>query len=211
MFVLVLAKEPRPGRVKTRLCPPCSPTEAASIAEAALHDTFAAATASGADEVIAAIDGEPGDWLPPGVRVVSQVTGSFDRRLAGAWATTSGAGVQIGMDTPQATAADLDAAMNSLDDPSHDAVLGHATDGGWWIIGLSGADERVFLDVAMSRPDTGQRQQERLESLGFRVARLPTLTDVDHFPEATVIAEEIPHSRFAAAVRSVQGVGAGAH
>jgi len=68
--VLVLAKEPRPGRVKTRLCPPCSPEEAATVAAAALADTLEAVAASGADRHILALDGRPGPWLPPGFEVV---------------------------------------------------------------------------------------------------------------------------------------------
>lgn len=203
MFVLVMAKEPVPGRVKTRLCPPCTPDEAADIASAALADTFDAACASGADEVVAALDGRPGPWLPPGVRIVPQVDETFDRRLAAAWATTSGPGVQIGMDTPQLTPDDLDAAMAALADDANDAVLGPAVDGGWWAIGLTQADERVFLDVPMSTDHTGADQLARLERLGHRVGSLPQLIDVDHFAEALDVAAAVPDGRFADAVRRV--------
>ena len=208
MFVLVVAKEPVPGRVKTRLCPPCTPAEAALIAEAALYDTFAAVTAVDPDEIVVALDGRPGPWIPDGARVVPQIDAPFDRRLAAAWHETSGPGIQIGMDTPQITAAVLGQAMDSL--AEHDAVLGPADDGGWWIIGLHHADARVFADVPMSRDDTGARQLERLRTLGLDVGTLPALTDVDHFTDATQVAASIPDSRFAAAVASVQGVGAGA-
>ena len=75
MDLLVLAKEPIPGRVKTRLCPPCTPAEAARLAAACLADTLEAACAAGADRVLVALDGRPGDWLPPGVRVVGQGSG----------------------------------------------------------------------------------------------------------------------------------------
>lgn len=203
MFVLVMAKEPVPGRVKTRLCPPCTPSQAADVACAALADTFDAACASGADEVIAAIDGEPGPWLPTGVRVVPQIAAPFDQRLAAAWATTTGPGIQIGMDTPQADAALLDATMTALADDDHDAVLGPAADGGWWAIGLPHADERVFLDVAMSTDHTGADQRDRLESLGHRVGMLPELVDVDHFPDALAVADLAPHGRFATAVHRI--------
>jgi uncharacterized protein len=91
--LIVLAKEPVPGRVKTRLCPPCSPAEAASLAAAALADTLAAATASGADRVVLALDGRVGPWCPPGVHVVTQGTGGLDRRLATAWSAVPGPAV----------------------------------------------------------------------------------------------------------------------
>lgn len=203
MFVLVVAKEPIPGRVKTRLCPPCTPDQAAAIAAAALVDTFAAATACGADEVIVALDGAPGPWLPAGVRIVPQIEATFDRRLAAAWAETTGPGIQIGMDTPQVTARLLDDAMAALDDPAHDAVLGLAEDGGWWAIGLDAADSLVFHDIPMSQSDTGARQMERLDGLGLRVGALPTLIDVDHFAEAEAVAHAAPLTAFAAAVAQV--------
>ena len=73
----MLAKEPAPGRVKTRLCPPCSPVEAALVAAAALADTLDAAVASGADRVVLALDGRPGPWCPPGVVVIGQGTAAI--------------------------------------------------------------------------------------------------------------------------------------
>ncbi len=210
MFILVVAKEPVSGRVKTRLCPPCTPDEAASIAEAALHDTFDAVLAADPDDIIVALDGDRGTWIPSGAHVVAQIDGPFDRRLAAAWASTDGPGIQIGMDTPQITGGDLRHAMDSLASPDTDAVLGLADDGGWWLVGLPEADEQVFVDVPMSTVDTGARQLERLESLGHRVTMLPTMTDVDHFAEALAVSATIPHSRFAAAVGSVKGSGVGA-
>lgn len=203
VFLLVVAKQPLPGRVKTRLCPPCTPEQAAAIAEAALADTMAAAVESGADEVLVALDGEPGPWLPPGVRTFPQVDGPFDRRLTAAWAETTGPGIQIGMDTPQVGASLLDAAMEQLASSATDAVLGPAADGGWWAIGLPAADDRVFADVPMSRDDTCDHQRARLLELGYRVAELPTLVDVDHFAEALDVAARIPGSRFAGAVAAV--------
>lgn len=203
MFVLVMAKEPVPGRVKTRLCPPCTPSQASDIARAALADTFDAAMACGADEIIVALDGETGPWLPAGVRVVPQIDSTFDRRLAAAWAATSGPGIQIGMDTPQLTADLLDDAMTMLQVGGNDAVLGPAVDGGWWAIGLHAADDRVFVDVPMSTRHTGRAQRARLESLAMQVGDLPELVDVDHFAEARIVADSIPHTRFAESVRRV--------
>ena len=120
MHVIVVAKSPVPGRVKTRLVPPYTHVEAAALAEAALADTLAAALACGADEVVVALDGEPGPWLPPGCRVVAQRGAGLDERLAAAWTDAGGPGVQVGMDTPQVTSADLDAALTALVD--HDAA-----------------------------------------------------------------------------------------
>src|SRR5215213_8649771 len=92
VHVLVVAKAPEPGRSKTRLCPPCSPQEAAAIAEAALADTLEAVAACGVDRRVLALDGPPGPWLPPGFEVIPQVSGSLDVRLCEAWMTAGGPG-----------------------------------------------------------------------------------------------------------------------
>ena len=197
MHVLVMAKEPIPGRVKTRLCPPCTPDEAASLAESALVDTLAAATSSDAERVVIALDGRPGPWCPPGVEVIAQVGGGFDQRLAAAWATAGGPGVQIGMDTPQVTGADLNAAMANLMAPGVDATIGPAEDGGWWLIGLRRPDRRVFDGIPMSRRDTGDHQRQRLDRLGLRWHAEPTRRDVDDIDDAFAVAEGAPNTQFA--------------
>jgi rSAM/selenodomain-associated transferase 1 len=200
--LIVLAKEPVPGRVKTRLTPPCDPAEAAAIAAASLSDTLAAACASGADRVLVALDGEPGPWCPPGVVVVDQGRGSLADRLATAWSATGGPALQVGMDTPQVGATDLDRAMARLDDGSCDAVLGPAEDGGWWALGLRRPHRGAFRGVPTSRPDTGQRQLARLQRLGLRPTLLAVERDVDTWEDALAVAARTPGSAFAAAVRS---------
>jgi glycosyltransferase A (GT-A) superfamily protein (DUF2064 family) len=198
MDLVVLAKAPVPGRVKRRLSPPCSPEEAAAIAEAALADTLEAALGAGADRVLLALDGTPGAWLPAEVTVVDQGGGPLDRRLARAWSHVEGRGLQIAMDTPQASSILLARSMATLD--VADAALGLAADGGWWAIGLRRATGDVFAGIPTSRPDTGRRQRARLDALGLRVAPLPVLRDVDTFADALAVAAIAPHGRFAAAV-----------
>jgi glycosyltransferase A (GT-A) superfamily protein (DUF2064 family) len=99
-----MAKAPVPGKAKTRLCPPLTARQAAAVAEAALADTLEAVAGSGAGRRILALDGEPGDWVPPGFEVIVQRGETFAERLATAWQDAAGAGLQIGMDTPQVTA-----------------------------------------------------------------------------------------------------------
>ena len=197
--VLVMAKAPVPGRVKTRLCPPCTPHEAAALAEAALADTLDAVTGCGAGHRILALEGAPGPWLPPGFEVIPQATGGLDRRLAAAWAAAGGPGVQIGMDTPQVTVDLLDHALAALDDAP--AALGHALDGGWWAIALRQPDARVFLDVPMSTSSTGRVQEGRLRHLGLDVAMLPTLVDLDTVADLPAVTETGNAIRTAALAR----------
>lgn len=176
--VLVMAKAPVPGRAKTRLCPPCTPEQAAAIAEAALTDTLAAVDACVAERRIVALDGAPGHWLPAGFEVIPQRGLSFADRLANAWEDAAGPGIQIGMDTPQVRPEELDRLLG-LVRPGH-AVLGHALDGGWWVIGFDGVDPHaVFDEVPMSNALTGHRQRLRLQSLGLAVSRAPDKRDID--------------------------------
>lgn len=203
MILLVVAKAPVAGRSKTRLCPPCTPAQAAELAEAALADTLDAVAAASGRPVLA-LDGTPGDWLPPGFRVFAQRGGGFDERLANAWDDAGGPGLQIGMDTPQVTPALLDEALAALDEPGTDAALGPALDGGWWALGLRRPDRRALLGVPMSTAGTGRAQLGRLRSLGLRVAALPALRDVDCFDDARAVAAVAPRSRFALALRRLE-------
>jgi hypothetical protein len=198
-----MAKAPRAGLVKTRLCPPFTPAQAAAVADAALRDTLAAVAASNADRRIIALDGPIGPWLPAGFEIIEQRQGSLDVRLAHAWEQADGPGVQIGMDTPQVTPDLLNDALAELARPNIDSVLGTADDGGWWIIGLRRPSRDVFRGVPMSAPDTGSRQHARLRTLGLRVSSLPVLRDLDTIDDALHHAEFHPNTRTAHVVRAL--------
>jgi rSAM/selenodomain-associated transferase 1 len=200
MHLIVIAKEPVPGRVKTRLCPPCTPEQAASIAAAALADTLeAVAHVPGVDPIVA-FDGEPRGWVPRGMSVVGQRGEGLGARLAAAFDDVGGPALLIGMDTPQVTPALLEAACDRLEDADVDAVLGPACDGGWWAIGLTTADPSVFIGVPMSTDRTLDRQRSRLRARSLSVVELPTMRDVDLPADAIAVAREAQGSRFPAAV-----------
>ena len=214
--LLVVAKAPVPGQVKTRLCPPATPRQAAVIAAAALLDTLAAvraapsvtpvlayagrlADAEGADQIRAALAG----W-----RLIPQRGAGFAERLANAHEDVA-AGfpgrpvLQIGMDTPQVDPALLAAAARRL--ASAGAVLGPAADGGWWSLGLR--DPRLadaLRGVPMSTSETGNHTRAALRGRGLNPVELPILSDVDTWECATSVAAAAePGSRFAAAVAAV--------
>ena len=198
LHVIVMAKAPRPGRVKTRLCPPCTPAEAEAVAAAALADTLDAVNACHAARKVLALDGEPGPWLPPGFGLVRQRGADFNQRLANAWADIGGPGIQIGMDTPQVTAAELDALLARLDGGRRPAVLGPADDGGWWAIGWRHADPRaVFTGIPMSTSSTGSVQEARLRTLGLDVFRADPKRDIDAVEDLAAVAATAPHLRTA--------------
>src|SRR5262249_22008943 len=170
---MVLAKARVPGRVKTRCCPPCTPEQAAVLAEAALADTLATVAATPVDRRLLVLDGEAGPWLPAGIDVGAQAGGGLDERLTAAFAGAGRPALLIGRETPQVTVDLLQAAAASLLADGTDAVLGPADDGGFWAVGLRRQDPAVFLGVPMSRPDTAALQHARLIARGHRVRLLP--------------------------------------
>ena len=101
MAIAVLAKTPVPGRVKTRLCPPCTPAQAASLARAALEDTLAAVTSVAGAHPVLVLDGDPSEWADR-IAIVPQRGRGLDERLASAFADLGGPAVLVGMDTPTA-------------------------------------------------------------------------------------------------------------
>lgn len=208
---LVLAKAPVPGRVKTRLGATVGDDVAASLATAALLDTLAACAAA-FEECHLALDGDlagtaRGDELlaaTSGWHVFAQSEGDLGTRLAHAHAVVAATGdgpvVQVGMDTPHVTPALLRAAARRVDVGT--AVLGPATDGGWWVLGLVGARGAAALaDVPMSTPDTGGATRSALVAAGLRVRSAATLRDVDTAADAAAVAAAAPDTRFAAAWR----------
>jgi rSAM/selenodomain-associated transferase 1 len=201
--LIVIAKEPVPGRVKTRLSPPFTPEQAAALASAALEDTLQAALETGTDHRLLVLQGRPLPRWGRAFTVVPQVEGSLDRRLAAAFqaaaARDPGPVLLVGMDTPQVTPALL---RQSLPADGEDATLGPAHDGGFWCLGLRRPREcdlpALLVGVPMSTDHTGADQRRRLVGAGLRVRTLPTLRDVDTADDAETVAALAPSTRFCA-------------
>ena len=232
LTVLVMAKAPEPGLVKTRLTPPLSARQAAELAAAALLDTLDAVEdmtneapgpvarvvalqgvlvrAVGGSQIAGRIRIRQADAAPGWLRI-PQRGSTFADRLVLAHADAAGRGqiLQIGMDTPQVTADLLGGAAATLNSPDVDAVLGPATDGGWWAIGLRDARmARALCDVPMSTPDTAELTLRALAADDVRVALLPVLTDVDTAADALLVAGQAPGTRFARQFRALTVAGA---
>jgi uncharacterized protein len=199
--LLVIAKQPVPGRVKTRLVPPCTYEQAAMLAEAALADTLQTVLTVPARRRILVLDGKPGPWLPSGFDIVPQCGGPLDERLAHAFAVADGPALLIGMDTPQ-----VSPGLLTVDWQTADAAFGPAADGGFWALGLRKPDPGLLRGVPMSTPLTGAVQRTRLLAAGLRIADLPQLRDVDTAADAVSVASQAPRSRFAARARELAAV-----
>jgi uncharacterized protein len=199
--LLVIAKDPQPGRCKTRLCPPCSPRQAAELAEAALRDTLDVVRRTPAGRYVLVLDGDDSRWLDTGFEVIPQRGDGLDERLEHAFADVAGPALLVGMDTPQLTGALLREGIHAL--TRHDAVLGPTFDGGYWSVGLRRPCAGAFIGVPMSRADTFAQQRARLLGLGLAIHDQPPLRDVDTIDDARVVAAVVPSSRFATALAAV--------
>lgn len=197
----VIAKTPVPGRVKTRLTPPCTPEQAAELAAASLADVLDAAAATGATRRVVVLDGDPDGVVPDGFDVIPQRGGGLAERLAAAFTDLGEAALIVGMDTPQVTADQIDAGLRALDEGAQ-AVLGAAEDGGYWCIGLHRPEPRVLIGVPMSSERTGAAQRARLRELSLPCTELEALLDVDDIDSARQVAALAPQTRFARCLRA---------
>lgn len=214
--MLVMAKAPVPGQVKTRLAGVVGDAGAAELAAASLLDTLVAGAAAypagrrvlalagdlrdawGAEEIGAAVR----DWIvvPQGGQTLG------DRLLDGhrqAHRLVGGPVVQIGMDTPQ-VCAELLRDLAEVAYRHGGPVLGQAHDGGWWVLVTTHANQAAVLTgVPMSRPDTGRLTAAALAAEGHPAASTVPLRDVDLPEDARAVAADAPGTRFAAAWRGL--------
>lgn len=216
--VLVVAKAPVPGMAKTRLAEAVGPDTAADIAAAALLDTLDAVAAAPVIGRVVAMTGDldaasRADEIRSRLAdftVIPQRGTDFADRLANAHADAALAAgpqpvLQIGMDTPQVTAALIVRSAGAL--LTAPAVLGMATDGGWWLLGVhSPTDADVLRAVPMSRDDTGAITLRALRETGINVILIDELRDVDTVDDVAAVREvSSPDSRFARATAGVGG------
>lgn len=200
--ILIFAKAPCPGWVKTRLIPPLTPQEAAD-----LHGLLLTGMAARlADADLAPID----LWCAPdteddlfralardhGLSLQAQQGADLGERMGNAVAYALRHGdsvVMVGTDCPPLDGAYVSAALAALGDS--DAVLGPAEDGGYVLLGLRRMAPKLFTNMPWGTQRVAAMTRERLRSLGWSWTELPVLWDLDR-PEdlnrysAWLIAEE---------------------
>ncbi|MBI3298906.1 MAG: TIGR04282 family arsenosugar biosynthesis glycosyltransferase [Elusimicrobia bacterium] len=187
--VLVFAKAPVPGAVKTRLTPPFSAEQAAGLYRAMAADCLGAAEAVPGARVRVAYQPAPTwpdpSWLKiPAPDWFPQAGADLGRRLAAATekAFVDGAErvVVIGTDSPQLAPATIEEAFARL--AAAPLVLGPAADGGYYLIGLREPAPSLFDDVPWSTAGVLKATQQRAAELHWPVHLLDELEDVDDAP-----------------------------
>jgi uncharacterized protein len=182
--LIVFVKAPRAGFVKTRLAAALGP-HGALAAYRALVDRVLGELSSLRDvELRFSPDdaaSEISAWLRPGWSDAAQGEGDLGARMNRAFGEAFASGatrvVLIGSDCPHVTIADIAAAAAALAD--HDAVLGPAEDGGYWLVALRASAPGLFAQMEWSTADVLARTLARAQSLGLRVHLLRSLPDVD--------------------------------
>lgn len=194
--LLVFAKAPVPGTVKTRLCPPLTPKSAATLYRAMLRDTTLIATASGCETFFC--------YSPRGSRGMLRAVignrrfrwqgiGDLGARLARcfqrAFAIGYGKVIAIGADSPTLPVERITDAVRELD--RADLVIGPADDGGYYLIGLSHWAPDVFQAIPWSTRDVVSRTIACARKRRMSWSVIATLHDVDGPSDLTVLISEI--------------------
>ena len=183
--IVILAKAPVPGKVKTRLIPALGAEGAARLAAEMLERTLAEAAAAGVGAVELCSDPAPDDVLWDRYRdtpdlVADQGTGDLGTRLARAARRVIGEGdriLLIGTDCPELDRDRLRAAGDAL--ARHDAVIHPTDDGGYALLGLGRFDPSLFAGIAWSGPSVAAATIARIEALGWSLLIGETLRDID--------------------------------
>jgi uncharacterized protein len=189
--IAVMAKAPRVGEVKTRLVPPLSLEEAAELSGCFLKDI--------AENILAAAEAAPihghvayspagsqalfGSLLPPAIALLPPRRSGLGNSLCDAAADLLAAGYGavclVNADSPTLPTAVLVEAAQAMLRPGDRVVLGPASDGGYYLIGLKRPHRRLFEDIAWSTATVMAETRARAAGLGLDTGLLPGWYDVD--------------------------------
>ncbi len=191
--IAVFAKPPRPGEVKTRLASSVGAASAAMLARAFFDDTWrAVGELSWARRVLASTTHDLSLFGLAQVEVWLQGEGDLGARQAriAARALASAPFVlAIGSDSPGLPRSVFEAARAALVD--HDAVLGPAEDGGYYLLGLRRTELGLLDGLPWSSPTTFDATRDRLASRGFSVATVQRWFDVDEAADLERLARAL--------------------
>jgi uncharacterized protein len=189
-LLIIFAKEPRPGQVKTRLSPPLTPEEAAQLYHSFVLDILE--EMARVPEVRLAVAFSPlgaQTWwralAPPGTDLFPQEGADLGERMAWAFARGFAAGfgpiLLRGSDVPDLPAAVVSEAKEVLAAGLAQVVLGPCPDGGYYLVGLSEPRPTLFEGPAWSSSTVLADTLAQVRQLGLRVHLLPSWPDIDTY------------------------------
>jgi rSAM/selenodomain-associated transferase 1 len=197
--IVVFAKAPEPGKVKTRLIPALGEAGAAALHRRLVMHSLRVARDAGLGPVEL--------WCAPdtrhaffaecerqfGASLHSQCEGDLGARMRYAFEKVlerAERAILVGSDIPALSAQYLRDAERALG-RAHDAVVGPAEDGGYVLIGLARCDPELFRDIPWGEPEVLAETRRRLAALRWRCLELPALWDVDRPEDLERLPEEM--------------------
>ena len=205
--IAVMAKASIPGRSKTRLVPPLTPPEAADLNTMFLRDAadsiLAAAQLASVKGWMAYAPAGSGDFfknnLPASISLIETVAPDLGACLLRAAQTLLSAGhaavCLINSDSPTLPVGHLVAAAAALATPGDRIVLGPATDGGYYLIGMKQPHHGLFKAIDWSTDGVFRQTLDRAEQLALPVYELPAWYDVDDAATLRVLVGELLEGR----------------
>lgn len=206
--LIIFAKRPVPGRVKTRLAPPLTAVEASRLYECMLRDILCRTSRlTGIDQIIFYAD-EPGaaDYfhqLAPATPLFPQRGEDLGERMANAFCTAFSLSYRevaiIGSDSPDLPLPFIENAFAHLTKETS-TVFGPSEDGGYYLVALREMHDELFRGIEWSRSDVLEKSLGKAEEAGIRVALLPGWYDVDRIedlqrPELRDKTDDAPRTR----------------
>lgn len=196
----IFAKEPLPGRVKTRLCPPLTAEDAARLYRAALEETLAAMAGVPAGLTLF-YDGDGAFFREhfPGLRLAPQGEGDLGARLERALGRLLASGARaaalIGSDSPDLPPSLVAAAFTALRED--DLAVIPAVDGGYVLIGARACQPEIFRNIPWSTPQVWPATRQKAARLGLRVHVVGQWEDMDDLAALQRLIRRSPDSRTA--------------
>ena len=184
----VMAKVPVAGEVKTRLCPPLLPAEAAALARCFLLDRVEQLSRLPLGDLLVAFapperEAELRRVLPPAVRLVPQVGADLgarlDRLLTDLLAEGYRGAIAVDADSPTLPNTYLERACAELAEGRAEVVVGPCDDGGYYLIGLAQPAPFLFDAMSWSTATVLDETLRRARRAGRRLHLLPPWFDVD--------------------------------
>ena len=192
--LILFAKKPSAGMVKTRLVPPLSPEDASSLYECMLQDTIDKIAGLSGITLFVCYQDDPGADtyfrdIAPDIELFPQATGDLGRRMQQAFTQLFSRGFReiaiIGSDSPDLPPEIIHEVFTSLEDDQTDIVFGPAEDGGYYLIAMCRLWRELFAGVSWSSETVLAESLEIARDSFLGVALLPQWYDVDR-PEDLV-------------------------
>jgi len=186
--LIIFARHPVPGQVKTRLSPPLSPEEAAELYRCMLEDILARTESLAGLERYLFFEGGDGEAAyfartAPDMARFLQQGDDLGARMAAAFrrvfADGHGIAVIIGTDSPDLPVTYIQEACERLQQGNIDAVFGPSGDGGYYLLGMGKLHGGLFRNITWSSDMVLRESLQRAAEEGLRVALLPGWHDVD--------------------------------